>query len=148
MLRCSSKLQHVNQTRQAAASTLQEITSENFTGRGAVLDIDGEALTQEDFELSAQLVRVLERRGSVRGDEPEGFEGFFVEVRGFGFDHFDGHDAEGPHVDFAAVFFLFDDLGGHPVGCAHHGGTLGFLIGEFGAETEVGCNEILVSRIK
>ena len=73
------------------------------------------------------------------GDEVEGFEWFFVEVRGFGLDHFDGHDAEGPDVDFWSVFFLLDDFGGHPVGCADHGGALAFGFGELGAETEIGC---------
>ena len=138
MLRSRPKLQHIHQTRQATPPPLQKISSQNLTRRRAILHINRQTLAQKHLQLPTQLVRVLERRGAVRGDEEERFEGFFVEVRGLGFDHFDGHDAEGPHVHFAAVFFLLDDFGSHPVGRADHSGAFGFLVGEFGAESEVG----------
>ena len=43
----------------------------------------------------------------------------------------------GPDVHFAAVFFLLDDFGRHPVRGADHGGAFGALFGEFGAEAEI-----------
>ena len=33
---------------------------------------------------------------------------------------------------------MFDDFGGHPVRGADHGGTFGFLVGQFGAEAKIG----------
>ena len=85
---------------------------------------------------------MFQRGRAVGGNEEEGFEWFFVEVRGFGFDHFNGHDAERPHVHFRAVFALLDHFWGHPVGGPDHGRAFGFGFGEFGAEAEVGCTDI------
>ena len=142
MLRSGAEFEHIDQTSQTATPALQEITHQDLGRGGTVLDVDRQALAQKHFELAAEFVRVFESGGAVGGDEVEGFEGFFVEVGGLGFDHFDGHDAEGPHVHFAAVFFLLDDFGGHPVRCADHCGALRFLICEFGAEAEIGWSRV------
>ena len=81
---------------------------------------------------------MLELRRAIGRDQKEGFEGFFVQIRGLRFDELDSHDAERPDVDFAAVFLLLDDFGCHPIRCADHGRALGLGVGEFGAEAEVG----------
>ena len=138
MFGSGSELQHVDQASQAASPALQEITGQDLLSGGAILDVDSQALAQKDLELAAEFVGVLESRRAVGGDEEEGFERLFVEVRGFGFDHLDGHDAEGPHVDFAAVLLLFDNFRSHPIRCADHSSALGFLVCELGAETKIG----------
>lgn len=120
------------------APMLQKLMLAELLGGGATLDIDTEADAQERLELLGQLLGLLEARGAVGGDQVQSLEGLLVEVRRLGLDHFDRHDAEGPDVDFAAVLLLLDDLGRHPVGRADHGGAFGALLGEFGAEAEVG----------
>ena len=92
----------------------------------AALDIDAEADAEEGFELPAEFIRVLEARGAIGGDQEKSFERLLVQIRGFGFDHLDGHDSKRPDVDLGTVFFLFDNLGSHPVGSADHGGAFGF----------------------
>ena len=139
MFRSGAKLQHVDQASQAASPAFEKITGQDLLRGGAVLDVDGQTLAQEDFELAAELVGVLKGRGAVGGDEEKGFEWLFVEVGGFGLDHFDGHDAKRPHVDFAAVLFLLDNFGGHPIWCADHSSALGLLVGELRTETKIGC---------
>ena len=51
----------------------------------------------------------------------------------------DGHDAEGPDVDFGTVLFARDDFGRHPVRCANQRRALRLLVRELGAEAEIGC---------
>ena len=138
MFRCSAELQHVDQASQAASSAFEEVTCQNFLSSGPILDVDSQALAQENLELTAELVGIFESRCTIGGDQEEGFERLFIEVRGLGLDHLDRHDAEGPHINFAAVLFLLDDFGGHPVRCTNHSGALGFLVGELGAETKIG----------
>lgn len=138
MLGSGAELQHVDQTRQAASATPKEIARQDLNGSGAILDIDSQTLTQEDFQVAAELVRMLQRWRAVGGDQEKGLERFFIQIWRLGLDHLDGHDAERPHVDFAAVLLLLDDFRGHPVRCANHGRSLGFLVGEFGAEAKVG----------
>ena len=142
----SAKLQHVNQASQAASSAFEEVTGQNLLGSGAILDVDGQALAQENLELAAELVGIFEGRRAIGGDQEKCFERLLIEVRGFGLDHLDGHDAEGPHVDFAAVLFLLDDFGRHPIGCTNHSSTLGLLVGELGAETKVGWKTIVTMK--
>ncbi len=141
MARLFPKLQQIRQTSQRTP-ILQKVMSQQLCRRRTALYVDAKTYTQESLELTAQFLRVLEARRAVRGDQVEGFERFFVEVRGFGFDHFNGHDAEGPDVDFGAVFLLLDDFGCHPVRGADHSGALAFGFGEFGAEAEVGCGNV------
>lgn len=138
MLDSGAEFQHVSQTSQAASTTPEEIGREDLNGSGTVLDIDGQTLAQEDFQVATELVRVLQRWRAVGGDQKKCFERLFVEIRRLGFDHLDGHDAERPHVNFAVVLLLLDDFRSHPVGCADHGRALRFLVGEFSAEAEVG----------
>ena len=144
MIRRLPKFQHIHQTRQTAPPLSQEIPLQNLLRTCPILDLHRQTLAQKDLQLLTQLIRILQCRRAVGRNQEKRFEGFFVEVRGFGFDHLNGHDAEGPHVDFGAVFFLLDDFGGHPVGSADHGGAFGFLVGQFGAETEVGYGRFSV----
>lgn len=118
------EFEHVNQASQATSSAFEEITGQDFLSSGAILDVDSQALAQEYLELTAELVGVLQSRRAVGGDEEKGFERLFVEVRGFRLDHLDCHDAEGPHVDFAAVLLLLDDFGSHPIRRADHSSAL------------------------
>ena len=143
VFRSSAKLQHVDQASQTASSAFEEVTSQDLLSSGAILNVDSQTLAQENLELTAELVRVFESRRAIGGDQEKSFERLFIEVRGFGFDHLDGHDAEGPHVDFAAVLLLLDDFGGHPIRRTDHGGALGFLVGKLGAETEIGWEAIV-----
>ena len=106
--------------------------------RAPALDFHAQTRAEKLLQRQGQLLRVLELRRAVGRDQEERFEGFFVEVGRFRLDQLDGHDAERPDVDFAAVFLLLDDFGRHPIRCADHGGALGFRVGEFGAEAKVG----------
>lgn len=116
----------------------QELMPAQLLRRRSTLNVDAQANTQESLELLTQLLRLLQPRRAVRRNQIKRLERLLVQIRRFGLDHFDGHDAERPDVDFGAVFFLLDDFGGHPVGSADHGGAFGALLGEFGAEAEVG----------
>lgn len=136
LLRIPLKAQQLRQIPQRTPP-LQEIMLQQLIRTRATPNIHTQTNTQESLELLAQLFGFLEAWGPVGGDEVECFEGFLVEVGGFGFDHLDGHDAKGPDVDFGAVFFLLDDFGRHPVGGADHGCAFGFCFGEFGAEAKV-----------
>lgn len=120
-----------------AASVLQEIVPAQLLRRRAALDVHAKTHAEESLQLLRQLLRLLQPGRAVRGDQVEGLQGLFVEVGGLGLDHLDGHDAEGPDVDLGAVLLLLDDLGRHPVGRTDHGGALGALLGELGAEAEV-----------
>lgn len=75
---------------------------------------------------------------SVGGDEEEGFQRFFVEIRGLRLDHFNRHNPKGPHVYFRVILFLLYDFGGHPIRCSDHRRSFGLLIRQFGTESEVG----------
>ena len=138
MLASTTKLKHIHQAGKTAAAALQEVTSQDLSSGRSHSDIHSQALAQEDLKFAADLIWVLESRGAVGGDEKESLQGLFVEVGWFLLDHLNGHDTEGPHVDFAIVFALLDHFRSHPVGCADHGSALGLLVGEFGAEAEVG----------
>lgn len=144
VFRRSTEFEHVDQARQAASSAFEEITVQNFLGSGAILDVDSQTLAEEDFELTAELVGVLESWCAIGGDQEKSFERLFVQVRRFGLDHLNSHDAEGPHIHFATIFFLLDDFRCHPIRRANHSSALGFLIGKLGAETEVGWGQLLV----
>lgn len=117
---------------------LQKVMIQQLLRRRATLDIHAQTHRQERLELFTQTLGLLEARRAVGGDQIQGLEGLLVEVGRFRLNHFDGHDAERPDVDFRAVLLLLDDLGGHPVGGADHGGALGLGLGELGAEAEIG----------
>ena len=138
MLGSGAEFEQVNKTSHAASAALEEVTIQDLDGGGAILDVDSQALTEEDFELAAELVGALECRGAVGGDQEKSFQRLFIEIRRLGLNHLDSHDTERPHVNFAAIFLLLDDFGGHPVGRPDHGGALVALFGQFGAEAEVG----------
>ena len=137
MLGSGAEFEQVDKTSHAASAALEEVTIQDLDGGGAILDVDSQALAEEDFELAAELVGVLESRGAVGGDQEKSFERLFIEVRRLGLNHLDSHDTERPHVNFAAIFLLLDDFGGHPVRSSDHGGALGLLISELGAESEI-----------
>lgn len=126
-------------------SVAEEGVFQQFLRAGPTLDLHTQTDGQKFLQLLAQLVRVLQARGAVGGDEEEGLEGLLVQVRGFGFDHLNGHDAQGPDVYFGSVFFLLHHLRCHPVGCPHHRGPFGFGFGQFRTEAEVGCSHQGVS---
>lgn len=115
----------------------QKLMVHELVRRGSALHIHAQTNTQESLELLRQLLRLLQSWRAMRGDEVQRLERLFVEVRRLALDHLDGHDAQRPYVDLRAVLLLLNDFRSHPVGCADHGGSLGALLGEFGAEAEV-----------
>lgn len=121
-----------------AASALEEVVAHELGRAGARLDVDAQADGQEGLELLGELVGLLEAGCAVGRDEVQSLQRLLVQVRWLGFDHFNRHDTKGPDIDLVAVFFLLDNLGRHPVGCADHSGTLGSLLCELGAESEIG----------
>ena len=128
--------QQLRQTRQTAPAP-QELVLQQLGRARPALDIHTQTDAQKRLELLAQLLRLLEPRRSVRRNQPQRLERLFVQIRRLGFDHLNGHDAEGPDVDLGAVFLLLDDLGRHPVGGADHCGAFGLLLGELCAEAKV-----------
>ena len=139
VLATRSEFEHLHQTLRAAAPALEEFAIEDLIRAGSLADIDSQAEAEEDLDVHADFVRLLQSWSAVCRDQEERFEGFFVQVGGFSFDHFDGHDTERPNIDFAVVLFLFDHFWRHPVGGADHSITFRFLVRNFGAEPEVGC---------
>ena len=137
MLGSGAESEQVDQAGHAASAALEEVPVQDLDGGGAVLDVDSQALTEEDLELAAELVGVLEGRGAVSGDQEKSFERLFIEVWRFGLDHLNSHNTKRPHVYFAAILLLLDDFGSHPVRSADHGSALRLLIGKLGAETEI-----------
>jgi hypothetical protein len=129
--------QHLCQAGETAAIR-HEVVRQQFICSGSAFDIDTKTDAKECLELSAELVWVLQSRRAVGGDQEESFQGFFIQVRWFGFDHLNSHDAERPNIDLGTVFLLFDHFWRHPVGSAHHGCTLRLGLGKLGAETKIG----------
>ena len=80
VFRSSAELQHVNQASQAASSAFEEITGQDLLSSSAILDLDSQALAQENLELTAELVGVFESRRAIGGDQKKGFERLFIEV--------------------------------------------------------------------
>ena len=107
--------------------------------RRPLLRIDLEGKVQEIPKHRRQRRLILDRGGPIRRDEPERAQRGLGQVRGLAFDHLDGHDAERPDVDFAAIFLARDDLGGHPIGGPDHGRALVVGFVDLGAEAEVSC---------
>jgi hypothetical protein len=119
------------------AACLQEFVGEEFVCGGAGTDVNAETDAEEGFEFFGEFLWFLQARGAISRDEVKGLERFLVQVGGFRFDHFNGHDTQGPAIDLGAVFFLLDNFGGHPVGGADHGGALILGFGELGTEAEI-----------
>ena len=71
-----------------------------ISSRGAGLDVHTETGAQELLQGRAQFLGVLEFGSAVGSDEKKGFERFLVQVGRFALDQFDGHDAQGPDIDF------------------------------------------------
>jgi hypothetical protein len=132
------------QTSQALLRTaaLQEIMAHQLRRSRPTLNVNTQTDTQESLKFLGQLLRVLEGGGAVRGNQIQGLERLFVEVGRLAFNHFNGHDAERPDVDFAAVWLLLHYFGRHPVGGTYHCGSLGSLFCEFGAESKIGCGMV------
>eukprot|EP00047_Mylnosiga_fluctuans_P001701 m.221524 g.221524 ORF g.221524 m.221524 type:complete len:498 (+) comp10604_c0_seq1:1523-3016(+) len=104
----------------------------------AAVDVHLQALVQEILEDVGKILRVLQLGRAVGGNQIQRAEGILVEVRRLALDHLDRHDAQRPDVDLRAVLLPRDDLGGHPVRRAHHGGPLRRLRRQLRAEPEVG----------
>lgn len=104
---------------------------------GTLLGIDLESKVQEILESRRQIVLLLDRRGAVGRDQIERAQRRLGQVWRLAFYHLNGHDAQTPDVDLAAVFFACNNLGSHPVWCADHGRALhvGFI--DLGAEAEI-----------
>jgi hypothetical protein len=94
---------------------------------------------QEVAEHCGQGMLFLDCWCSVRCNEPESAKRAFVQVRRLSFNHLNGHNAERPDVDLAAVFFPGYDLGGHPVWGSDHGSSLVVTFVDLCAESEIGC---------
>ncbi len=86
----------------------------------------------------------LYMRGSVRGDEVQSSQGRLRQVRRLSFDHFDGHDAQTPDVDFPAVLFAGDHFRGHPVWGADHGGSFALRFVDLRAKAKIGCDLLVL----
>lgn len=140
--RSSLPSQHLCKALQTA-SLPQENVSQQFSRIGSAPDIYTKTDAQKRLQLLTQLVRILQSRCSVGGNEVESFKWFFVEIWRFRLDHLDGHDTKRPDIDFGTILLLFDDFGRHPVGSANHGGTLRFGLGEFGTEAKVSWVELV-----
>lgn len=69
VLGAAFEFKHVNETGQRAATPTQEVAAENLVRGGSLVHVDGQTLTEEDLELSAELVRMLQRGGAIGGDE-------------------------------------------------------------------------------
>lgn len=63
----------------------------------------------------------------------------FIEIWGLSFDHFDGHDAQGPDINFGSICFSRHHLWGHPVWRAHHRTPLTLLWSDLSAEPKISC---------
>lgn len=130
------------------ASALEEIMAHKLARASTTLDIDAQADGQEGLKFLGQLIGLLKAGRAVCRDKVEGLEGLFVEVRRLGLNHFDGHNAQGPDVDFVAVLLLLDNFGSHPVGCTDHCCALGALFGELGAESEISYKLISIGLVQ
>ena len=131
------KPQQFRQTRRTTPR-LQKLMLQQLRRTRPTPNIDTQTHAQKRLQLLTQPFRPLQPRRPIRRNQPQRLQRLFIQIRRLAFNHFNRHDAETPHVDFGAVFLLLDDFGGHPVGRADHGGAFGFLLGEFGAEAEVG----------
>ncbi len=143
-----SMLAECKQTGQAVqtAAMLQEIMLKKLNCGSSAPDVDTETNRQECLQLFAQLLRFLQAWRTISGNEIKRFQGFLVEIWGFGLDHFDSHNTKRPNVNLRAVFLLLDNFRSHPIRRSNHRGTFRLGFGELGAETKIGC-VLLASRI-
>lgn len=126
---------------------------ENLFGIGTLVHLLDETLLREVLELGTPLLSVgkgrdalesgeqgrqREEGGYLGGDEEEGTEGRTLHVRGLAFTHLHQHDAGGPDVHLDAVGMATDELGSHPIGCAHHSVPLCPPFGQLRCVAEVG----------
>lgn len=81
---------------------------------------------------------------AVGSDEPQGTQRTLVEVWGLSLNHLNGHDAQGPDVDLAAIFFTGNNLWCHPVGRSDHGRALVVVLVDLRAEAKIGYGLLVV----
>ena len=124
------------------AARLKEIVSTKLLGSGTRLDINAQADAQEALEFLAKGLGLLQTWCTVGGDQVQSLQRLLVKVWRLRLDHLDGHNTQGPDVDFAAILLLLDDFRSHPVGGSDHCGTLAALLSQLGTETEVGDLDI------
>ena len=75
---------------------LQELMLQHLFSWTSLLHIHFKTAVQKVLEDSWQVLWVLKLRGPIGGDEVQGSQRTFTEVWGLPFNHFDGHDAQGP----------------------------------------------------
>lgn len=138
MIAALPELQQIDKTCHTAASPLQEVPFKKLLGCSAVLDVDGQALTQEYLQFPTEPIRVFQHWGSISRNEEKSLQRLLVKIWRFRLDHFNRHNTQRPHVHFGAILLLLDDFGSHPVRSANHGSALRFLIREFGTKAKVG----------
>lgn len=105
---------------------------------GSLLRIHFQCKIQEISKHRGQVALVLDLRRTVGSNQPQRAEGRLGQVRRLALNHLNGHDAQRPNVDFAAVLLSRDDFGGHPVRRANHSGTLVLGLVDGRTETEIG----------
>ena len=102
-----------------------------------LIRLDLQRQPQEIAKRRTLLLLALEMRRPVRGDQVQRAQRALRQIRRLTFHHLDGHDAQRPDVDFAAVFLARHHLGRHPVRRAHHRRPLALALAQFRAEAEI-----------
>lgn len=67
---------------------------QQLVGGGTTADVHAETHAEERLELLAQLLRFLQARGAVRGNQVQSLQGLFIQIRWLGFDHLNRHDTK------------------------------------------------------
>ena len=107
-----------------------------MSGR-SLLWVNLECQVKEFLENAGQVVLGFDGWCAVRGNEVECTERRLCQVRRLALNHFNGHDAQTPDVNLAAVVFAGHNLWGHPVWSANHSSSLVLLLINLSTETEV-----------
>jgi hypothetical protein len=89
-------------------------------------------------------VLLLDSRRTISRDQIERAQRRFGQVWWLALNHLDGHDAQTPDVDLAAIFFACDNLRSHPVWRADHGCAFHVGLIDLGAEAEIGQLDVAI----
>lgn len=104
----------------------------------ALLGVHLQCEVEEVAEDRCQVVLLLDCRCAVGRDQIERAQWRLGQVGWLALDHLNGHDAQAPNVDLAAVLLARDNFGCHPVRRADHGGALHVRFVDLRAEAEIG----------
>ena len=118
--------------------SVRDTYHKKIVGTRAFVRVDLQREPKEVPEHRGQSMLLLDLGRAIGGNEPQSAQRTLIEIGWLSFNHLNCHDTQGPDIDLVAVFFLLDNLGRHPVRCADHGGTLGSLLCELVAESEIG----------